>query len=53
MAGHSRLAEHVEQRAITLLKNQGVLPLKPGVKKSAVIGPYVDRLATPGGGSGA
>jgi len=48
---HDRVARTTEERAITLLKNQGVLPLKPGVKKIAVIGPYADRFVT-GGGSG-
>ena len=52
VAGHSRLAESIEERAITLLKNRGVLPLGPGAKKIAVIGPYADRFVT-GGGSGA
>jgi beta-glucosidase len=46
-----RAARRIEQRAITLLKNRGVLPLKPGVDKIAVIGPYADRFVT-GGGSG-
>jgi beta-glucosidase len=41
----------IEQRAITLLKNNGVLPLSPGVHKIAVIGPYAQTFIT-GGGSG-
>lgn len=49
---HEALAEATEERAITLLKNQGVLPLRPGVRRIAVIGPYADRFIT-GGGSGA
>jgi beta-glucosidase len=52
VAGHQRTAEQIEERAITLLKNDGVLPLRPGVKRIAVIGPYADRFVT-GGGSGA
>jgi beta-glucosidase len=52
VAGHARLAQQIEERAITLLKNEGVLPLSPKVKKIAVIGPYADLFVT-GGGSGA
>jgi beta-glucosidase len=48
---HERTAQAIEERAITLLKNQGVLPLKPGVRKIAVVGPYADQFVT-GGGSG-
>lgn len=44
-------AEQIEERAITLLKNNGALPLRPGVKRIAVIGPYANRFVT-GGGSG-
>jgi len=44
-------AEQIEERAVTLLKNDGVLPLKPGIKKIAVIGPYANLFVT-GGGSG-
>lgn len=51
VTAHERLAQTVEERAITLLKNSGVLPLQPTVKKIAVIGPYADRFVT-GGGSG-
>ena len=50
-AGDAAVAETVEERAITLLKNNGVLPLSPSVKKIAVIGPYADKFVT-GGGSG-
>lgn len=50
-AAHQRAARAVEARAITLLKNDGVLPLRPGVRSVAVIGPYADRFVT-GGGSG-
>lgn len=48
---HRKVALSVEERAITLLKNDGVLPLKKGVDTIAVIGPYADRFVT-GGGSG-
>lgn len=48
---HEQTAQSIEERAITLLKNDGVLPLKPGVRKIAVIGPYADQFVT-GGGSG-
>jgi beta-glucosidase len=44
-------AERIEERAITLLKNDGILPLKPSVRKIAVIGPYANLFVT-GGGSG-
>ncbi|MET3961750.1 beta-glucosidase [Marmoricola sp. OAE513] len=44
-------AQRIEERAITLLKNNGILPLKPSVKKIAVIGPYAKTFIT-GGGSG-
>lgn len=50
-AGHQALAQRIEERAITLLKNDGVLPLAPGVQKIAVIGPYAKTFIT-GGGSG-
>jgi beta-glucosidase len=52
VAAHQATAERVEERAITLLKNDGILPLRPGIRKIAVIGPYADRFVT-GGGSGA
>ncbi|MCW2812636.1 MAG: glycosyl hydrolase [Nocardioides sp.] len=48
---HRRVARDVESRAITLLKNNGVLPLKKSVRSIAVIGPYADDLVV-GGGSG-
>jgi beta-glucosidase len=44
-------AQQIEQRAITLLKNDGILPLKPGIHRIAVIGPYANLFVT-GGGSG-
>jgi beta-glucosidase len=51
VAADQQTAQHIEERAITLLKNDGVLPLKPGIKRIAVIGPYANRFVT-GGGSG-
>jgi beta-glucosidase len=45
------IAEHIEEQAITLLKNSGhTLPLRHP-RSIAVIGPYADRFVT-GGGSG-
>ena len=44
-------AEQIEEHAITLMKNDGILPLKPGIKSIAVIGPYAKTFVT-GGGSG-
>ena len=44
-------AERIEERAITLLKNDGILPLRPGIRKIAVVGPYANLFVT-GGGSG-
>lgn len=48
---HREVARSVEERAITLLENNGVLPLGKDVETIAVIGPYADRFVT-GGGSG-
>jgi beta-glucosidase len=50
---HNAVAQHVEEQAITLLKNRGnLLPLSTAkVRSIAVIGPYADRFVT-GGGSG-
>ncbi|MCZ4500255.1 MAG: glycosyl hydrolase [Marmoricola sp.] len=45
------VAQQIEERAITLLKNDGVLPLAPSVRRIAVIGPYAKTFIT-GGGSG-
>ncbi len=44
-------AQQIEQRAITLLKNDGILPLAPGIHRIAVIGQYANLFVT-GGGSG-
>ncbi len=51
VAADQSTAEQTEERAITLLKNDGILPLKPGITKIAVIGPYANLFVT-GGGSG-
>jgi beta-glucosidase len=49
---HAQTAQDVEQSAITLLSNKGILPLDASRLKSiAVIGPYADKFVT-GGGSG-
>lgn len=48
---HRATAQRIEERAITLLKNDGVLPLAPDVDQIAVIGPYAKTFIT-GGGSG-
>ena len=42
---HRRLAIHVAEKSIVLLKNDGVLPLKKSVKTIAVIGPNAAALA--------
>lgn len=44
------LSAEIAQKSITLLKNDGILPLKNETKKIAVIGPFADRLATCFGG---
>ena len=50
-AGHRALALKMAQEGIVLLKNEdGVLPIKPGTKTVAVIGPNAD-AARAGGGS--
>ncbi len=51
VAADQAKAEQIEERAITLLKNDGILPLRPGIHRIAVIGPYANRFVT-GGGSG-
>lgn len=48
---HRRVARDLAARAITMLKNDGVLPLSPRIRTIAVIGPYADRVPV-GGGSG-
>jgi beta-glucosidase len=41
-AAHRKLALEAENKAIVLLKNKGILPFKPSVKKIAVLGPSAD-----------
>lgn len=40
---HRALARKIANEAMTLLKNDGVLPLKPDVKSIAVVGPLADQ----------
>ena len=42
-AEHRALARKLANEAMVLLKNDGLLPLKPGIKKIAVIGPLGDQ----------
>ncbi len=44
-AAHRSLALEAARKAMVLLKNDGVLPLKPGIKTIAVIGPNAAALA--------
>ena len=44
-AEHRALALRTAEESIVLLKNDGILPLKPGLKKIAVIGPNAASLA--------
>jgi beta-glucosidase len=39
---HDALARRMAQASIVLLKNDGVLPLSPGIRRLAVIGPTAD-----------
>ena len=49
---HAQTAERIEESAITLLENRGVLPLDPSrVRSIALIGKDADGFKT-GGGSG-
>src|SRR3954451_1360052 len=51
-SGHAAAAQSIEENAITLLKNDGALPLDASSLKSiAVVGNYADKFVT-GGGSG-
>jgi beta-glucosidase len=42
-ADHRALARKLADEAIVLLKNDGTLPLKPGVRNIAVVGPLADQ----------
>jgi len=42
-AEHRALARKIADEAMVLLKNDGTLPLKPGVTKIAVVGPLADQ----------
>jgi len=42
-AEHRALARKLANESMVLLKNDGVLPLKPAVKKIAVVGPLADQ----------
>lgn len=50
---HRAIARAAADEAIVLLKNSGVLPLRPGIRKLAVIGPNADVARIQGGGSSA
>ncbi len=50
---HRAVARAAAEEAIVLLKNAGVLPLKPGIRTLAVIGPNADGARIQGGGSSA
>ena len=50
---HRAVARTAADEAIVLLKNAGVLPLKPGIRTLAVIGPNADIARIQGGGSSA
>jgi len=41
---HRELALRLARESMVLLKNDGILPLKPGTKKIAVVGPLADQL---------
>ena len=43
-AEHRQLALQAARESLVLLKNDGVLPLKPGIRTIAVIGPNADSL---------
>ena len=40
---HRALARKLADESMVLLKNDGILPLKPGIKKIAVVGPLADQ----------
>jgi beta-glucosidase len=41
---HRALALNLARESMVLLKNNGVLPLRPGIKRIAVIGPLADQV---------
>jgi beta-glucosidase len=51
MDGHAAVTQADAEEAIVLLKNNGVLPLTPGVKSIAIIGGHADKGVLSGGGS--
>ncbi len=48
---HAAVALDAAQRGIVVLKNNGVLPLSPAIRRIAVIGGYADAGVLSGGGS--
>jgi beta-glucosidase len=44
-AAHRDLARRLADESMVLLKNDGVLPLKPSVKRIAIVGPLADQTA--------
>jgi len=42
-AAHRELARKLADESMVLLKNDGVLPLKPGIKRIAIVGPLADQ----------
>lgn len=50
-AAHHQAAGEIEEQGIVLLRNNGLLPLDPGIGKVAVIGPEADRIKDGGGSS--
>jgi beta-glucosidase len=42
-AEHRALARQLANEAMVLVKNDGLLPLKPGIKRIAVVGPLADQ----------
>ncbi|MGH9405362.1 MAG: glycoside hydrolase family 3 C-terminal domain-containing protein [Terriglobia bacterium] len=44
-AAHRALALRLANESMVLLKNDGVLPLKPSVKRIAIVGPLADQTA--------
>ena len=44
-AAHREFAHHLADESMVLLKNDGVLPLRPSVKHIAIVGPLADQTA--------